>query len=63
MPKGVAPRKVGIFFKNEFPVMKELGKVDKIICIDYEYGEELVLPKGNDGNVWWARGMPDPESR
>jgi len=62
-PKGLAPRKDGIFFGNEFSVMKEVGMVDKIIRIDYEYGRGLVLPDRDDDNVWWARGMPDPESR
>jgi hypothetical protein len=62
IPRGLAPRKDGIFLTKEFPVMKEVGVVDKIIRIDYEYGRDLVLPDSDDGNVWWTRGMPDPES-
>lgn len=31
--------------------MKEVGLVDKIICIDYEFGRELILPERKDDNI------------
>lgn len=61
IPRGLAAREDGTFLTKEFPVMKEVGLVDKIIRIDYEYGRDLVLPDKEEGNVWWERGMPDPE--
>jgi len=36
--------------------MEEIGIIDKIIRIDYEYERDFVLPDSDDGNVWWARG-------
>lgn len=62
--KDTKPKDNSIFYSNEFKAMKDGDKVDKIMQVDFKYGEKPTLPDASkDDHVWWKKGAADPPHR